>query len=41
MYLDFEGKKITFDKYIINLADLANYDNDLNKFSSLQLHFLI
>ena len=32
MYLDFEGKKITFDKYIINLADLANYDNDLNKF---------
>lgn len=32
MYLDFEGKKITFDKYIIDLADLANYDNDLNKF---------
>ena len=32
MYLDFESKKITFDKYIINLADLANYDNDLNKF---------
>ena len=30
MYLDFEGKKITFDKYIIELPDLANSGGDLD-----------
>lgn len=32
MYLDFEGKKITFDKYIIELPDLANSGGDLGQF---------
>ena len=32
MYLDFEGKQITFDKYIIELPDLANSGGDLGKF---------
>ena len=32
MYLDFEGKKITFDKYIIELPDLANSGVDLGQF---------
>lgn len=32
MYLDFEGKQITFDKYIIDLSDLATAGGDLNKF---------
>lgn len=31
MYLDFEGKKITFDEYIIDLSSL-NSPNDLGKF---------
>lgn len=32
MYLDFEGKQITFDKYIIDLSGLATAGGDLNKF---------
>lgn len=32
MYLDFEGKQITFDKYIIDLSGLATAGDDLNKF---------
>lgn len=32
MYLDFEGKKITFDKYVIDLSGLAAAGGDLNKF---------
>lgn len=32
MYLDFEGKQITFDKYIIELSDLANSGGDLGQF---------
>lgn len=32
MYLDFEGKQITFDKYIIDLSGLAAAGGDLNKF---------
>ena len=32
MYLDFEGKKITFDEYIIDLSGLESAGGDLNKF---------
>ena len=32
MSLDFESKKISFDKYIIDLSGLASADGDLNKF---------
>lgn len=32
MYLDFEGKQITFDKYIIDLSGLATAGGDLKKF---------
>lgn len=32
MYLDFEGKQITFDKYIIDLSGLATAGGGLNKF---------
>lgn len=32
MSLDFEGKKISFDKYIIDLSSLASAGGDLNKF---------
>lgn len=32
MYLDFEGKQITFDKYIIDLSGLATAGGDLDKF---------
>lgn len=32
MSLDFEGKKISFDKYIIDLSGLATAGGDLNKF---------
>lgn len=32
MSLDFEGKKISFDKYIIDLSGLASAGGDLNKF---------
>ena len=32
MYLDFEGKKITFDEYIIDLSGLASAGGDVNKF---------
>lgn len=32
MYLDFEGKKITFDEYIIDLSGLETAGGDLNKF---------
>ena len=32
MYLDFEGKKINFDTYYIDLSGLASAGGDLNKF---------
>lgn len=32
MYLDFKGKKITFDEYIIDLSGLESAGGDLNKF---------
>ncbi len=34
MSLEFEGKKIIFDKYIIDLSKLADYGGDLNAFIS-------